>query len=78
MGDFKKNLKKPFGVSVPNKIRKRIAMHREFEFKIPNIIKERIAIHEKMDSLLMPLVVASHQRGSMWTRFTNRVKKFLK
>lgn len=65
MGDFKKNPRQPFGVSVPNKIRKRIAMHEKKD-------KNRLG---PMGSLLMPLVVVARQRGSMWSRFTDRVKK---
>ncbi len=65
MGDFKKNPRKPFEVSVPNKIRKRIAMHK----------KETLEL-TPLQSLLMSLVVAARQRGSMWSRFTDRCKKF--
>jgi hypothetical protein len=67
MGDFKKNPKKPFEVRVPNKIRKRIAMHQKDDTGLG-----------KVGSLLMPLVVAAKMKGSLWSRFTNRVKKFLR
>lgn len=67
MGDFKKNPKKPFEVRVPNKIRKRIAMHQKDDTGLG-----------RMESLLMPLVVAAKLKGSMWSRFTDRIKKFLR
>lgn len=67
MGNFKHNPKKPFEVKVPNKIRKRITMHQKDDAGLG-----------KLESLLMPLVVASHLRGSLWSRFTDRIKRFLK
>jgi len=66
MGNFKYNPKKPFEVKVPNKIRKRIFMHE----------KDAVALG-KVEALLMPLVVATKKRGSMWSRFTDRVKNLL-
>ena len=65
MGDFKNNPRKPFEVRVPNKIRKRIAMHE----------KENTGL-SKIESLLMPALVGlTHKRrGSMWSRFTAGVK----
>lgn len=72
MGDFKKNPKKPFEVRVPNKIRKRIAMHQ----------KEDESILEKVTSPLLSMVKAiakpKKKRGSMWSRFTDQVKKLLR
>lgn len=65
MGNYKHNPKKPEVVPVPNKIRKRIAMHQKDDTGLG-----------KMASLLMPMVVAAKQRGSMWSRFTNWVNKF--
>ena len=62
MGDFKKNPEKPFEIRIPNKIRKRIAMH-----------ERKIAWLEKP---YRPVV--AQRRGSMWSRFAGRVKKFLK
>lgn len=67
MGDFKKNPKEPFEVGVPNKIRKRIVMHEKDDTEL-----------SPLASLLMPLVVASRQRGSMWSRFTDRVKNLFR
>ncbi len=67
MGDFKKNPKKPFEVKIPNKIRKRIAMHE----------KEDIAL-SSLGQLLMPALVATmiKKQGSLWSRFTSGVSAF--
>ena len=72
MGDFKKNPKKPFEVAIPNKIRKRIAMHetdasfcRRME---PTWLRKILALHPA------PVV---QKKGSMWSRFTGGVKKYL-
>lgn len=67
MGGFKKNPDRPFEVSVPNKIRKRIAMHEKHDPE-PNIISPLIKLFRPPE---MP------KRGSMWSRFTSRIKKFL-
>lgn len=67
MGDFRKNPRKPFEVAVPNKIRKRIAMHE----------KETVEL-TPLQSLIMPLIVAAKQRGSLWSRFTGGVKNILR
>ena len=73
--DFDKNPKKPFEVRVPNKIRKRIAMHvrnnPELVVSVPKFI-------DKVKSLVLPKKAVNPKRGSMWLRFTNRIKKFLK
>ena len=55
----------PVIVRCPNKIRKRITMHEKDDTGLG-----------KMASLLMPLVVAAKQRGSMWSRFIDKTKKF--
>ena len=65
MGDFKKNPKKPFEIKVPNKIRKRIAMHE----------RDKPDIHPRAFPLR---IVPPKKRDSLWSRFTDRVKKFLK
>lgn len=67
MGDFRKNPRKPYEVAVPNKIRKRITMHEKDDDGLNPIA-----------SLLMPLVVAAKQRGSLWSRFTGGVKNILR
>ena len=61
MGNFKDNPKDPFEVKVPEKIRKRIAMY-----------EREVAWLKK--TYLPPI---AQIRGSMWSRFTNRIKKFL-
>ena len=74
MGDFGKNPKKPFEVKVPNKIRKRIAMHQK-----ESSFLDRLEFVTKLRKVLgaSPTPVVK-KRGSLWSRFTNRVKKFLK
>lgn len=72
MGDFSKNPKEPFEVRVPKKIRKRIAMHetdRAFaRRKLKATLLKRIAT--------LPTVPVVQKKGSLWSRFTNGVKKF--
>ena len=63
--DFKKNPKKPFEVKVPNKIRKRIAMHEKDDIGLSAV-----------ERMLMPAIVTVNlkKRGSMWSRFTAGVR----
>jgi len=70
MANFKNNPENPFEVRVPNKIRKRIVMHekRTSTSNAVEIMKRRYGIETKQPK----------NRGSMWSRFTNRVKKFLR
>ena len=70
MGDFRKNPKKPFEVPVPNKIRKRIVMH---EKSTPKLNMPKL----KWRKIVGPTTPVVKKRGSMWSRFTNRIKKFL-
>jgi len=73
MGDFKKNPDKPFEVRCPNKIRKRIAMHERAEVSCQREIKSGLA------KILSPALMGTTlSHGSMWSRFTDRVKRFLK
>jgi len=65
MGDFKDNPKEPFEIKVPNKIRKRIAMHEKSKPK-PLVRKIKPIQTEQ-----------PKKRGSMWSRFVNKVKNFL-
>lgn len=70
MGNFKDNPKNPFEVRVPNKIRKRIAMHEKH--KPESIVKKA--------KTLLGLPAKSEQpkkRGSLWSRFTGRIKKWM-
>jgi len=71
MGDYKKNPKEPFVVQVPNKIRKRIAMHEKHkpESIIPNIISPLIKLYRQP--------AGEKKRGSLWSRFTSRVVNIL-
>ena len=73
MGDFSKNPKEPFEVKCPNKIRKRIAMHERVEVSRQREVKSPM---EKILSLSP--TSAAPKRGSMWSRFVNKVKRFLK
>ena len=81
MGDFKKNPKKPFEVRVPNKIRKRIAMH-EKEDSFLTLLRanavERASLFSRTVDVLSREKSVAPKRGSMWSRFTNRIKKFLR
>jgi len=77
MSDFKKNPEKPFEVRCPNKIRKRIAMHEiPRPFKV-DVSKSR-TFNKLTDSLEAISLKPTTKRGSMWSRFTNRIKKFLR
>ena len=68
MGDFKKNPKKPFEVKVPNKIRKRIAMHRDED-------KSFLARLKPVLSVVPIKAKPKKKRGSLWFRFTGWVKR---
>lgn len=78
MGDFKKNPKVPFEVPIPNKIRKRIAMHERSKpepiltWGLPkcSAIKKALAVHKKETK-------PKQKRGSMWSRFINRIANIL-
>jgi len=71
MGNFKDNPDKPFEVMVPEKIRKRIAMHEKHtpEHKVIHLSNKR-NVEAMLDT-------TKRMRGSMWSRFTNRIKNFL-
>lgn len=71
MGDFKKNPDKPFEVCVPNKIRKRIASHERVEVSRQREVKSGLA-----KILSSPSIAVAPKRGSMWSRFTNKLKGF--
>jgi len=72
MSDFRKNPETPFKIWVPNKIRKHIVMHEKEKLEL-GFVKPEIYPRAR------PLRNAPpKKRGSMWSRFTNRVKKFLK
>ena len=71
MGDFKKNPKAPFVVQVPNKIRKRIAMH---ETKRESFFRRLKPVTAKILSLSSKPV--AKRRGSLWSRFTRGVANF--
>jgi len=62
MGNFKDNPKEPFEVKVPEKIRKRIAMH-----------EREVAWLKKT---YFPPV--TRIQDSIWSRFIDRIKKLLK
>ena len=73
MGDFSKNPKAPFVVPVPNKIRKRIAMH---ETKRESFFR-RLKSTTPLRKILLPKTPAPKKHGSLWSRFTNRVANIL-
>ena len=72
MGDFKKNPKAPFVIQVPNKIRKRIAMHEKAEVSRQREVKSPM---ERLLSLSSKPVAKKH--GSLWSRFISRVARIL-
>lgn len=73
MGDYKKNPKVPFEIQVPNKIRKRIAMH-----ETGSAFLERSESTTLMKKILsLPSKQAVKKRGSLWSRFTSRVANIL-
>lgn len=69
MGSYKDNPKKPYIVKVPNKIRKRIAMHERDDNGLGLI-----------EALAMPALVATtmKHRGSLWSRFTGGLGNLLR
>ena len=74
MGDFSKNPKAPFVVQVPNKIRKRIAMH---ETKRESFFRRLKAATPLRKILSLPSKPVAKKRGSLWSRFTSRVASIL-
>ena len=72
MGNFKDNPKTPYEVRVPNKIRKRIAMH---ETKRDAWYRRLKPVTAKILSLSSKSV--AKKRGSLWSRFTSRVANIL-
>ena len=69
MGSFKNNPKRPTEVRVPNKIRKRIAMHEKDTDGLGLI-----------EAMAMPALVATviKKGGSMWSRFTGGLVNLLR
>lgn len=85
MGDFKKNPDEPYEVRCPNKIRKRIAMHErrgsfleKLKIASGNNAVQRARLFSRTVDVILDKETPARQRGSMWSRFTGRVKKFLK
>ena len=77
MGDYRKNPKTPFEIWVPNKIRKRIAMHEKEGSAVWKLIRESL-MPTPLRALASLKTPTPKVRGSMWSRFTNSVKKFLR
>lgn len=69
MGSFKNNPRRPVEVCVPNKIRKRIAMHEKDPAGLGLI-----------EAMVMPALVATTVKkgGSMWSRFTGGLINLLR
>lgn len=69
MGCFRDNPRKPYVVKIPNKIRKRITMHKRDDNGL-----------DLIESVLMPALVATtmKRRGSMWSQFTVGVMNLLR
>ena len=75
MSDYKKNPEVPFEIWVPNKIRKRIAMHEKEGSKVWKFIRPSLAPLRALASLETP---ALKVRGSMWSRFTGGLRNLLR
>lgn len=76
MGDFSKNPKRPVEVKVPNKIRKHIAMHEtDRAFYRRRIVAATTRLRKALALRPVPVV---QKKGSLWSRFTDGVKVFIK
>ena len=71
MGDYRKNPKTPFEVRVPNKIRKRIAMHE----KHGSFLRRLEATTSLKRILSLSSTPTTPKRGSLWSRFAGGVAK---
>lgn len=79
MGNFKKNPERPFVVRIPNKIRKRIAMHETdsaFQNRIATLSLEK-AISRLKKLAALPVVPTVQKKGSLWSRFTGGIRNFV-
>lgn len=74
MGDYNKNPKRPFVVCVPNKIRKRIAMH---ETEGSFLRRMDAATTRLRKALALRSVPVAQKKGSLWSRFTGGIKNLL-
>ena len=70
MGNYKNNPKEPFVVAIPNKIRKRFAMH----YTIGSFLKRCDTSTTLRKLLALPLKSAAKKKGSMWSRFKNFIQ----
>lgn len=80
MGDYSKNPKRPFVVRVPNRIRKHIAMHetdRAFHRRM-EFVAQMNAFSRLKKIAALPAVAIAKKTGSLWSRFSQGVKKFWK
>ena len=77
MGNFKKNPRRPFKVRVPNKIRKKIDMH-ESDSTFLNRMELLKAVTRLEKIAALPIVPVAKKRGSLWSRFSEGVKVFIK
>ena len=73
MGDFSMNPKTPFEVRVPNKIRKRIAMHE----KRGSFLRRLESATPLRKILSLSSKPVAKKRGSLWSRVTSRVANIL-
>ena len=74
LGDFSKNPKTPFVVQVPNKIRKRIAMH---ETKKESFLRRLASTTRLRKILSLSSKPIAKKRGSLWSRFTSKIANIL-
>ena len=77
MGDFNKNPKRPFEIRVPNKIRKRIAMHETKDSQLWKFIRSTIRVSGGGNKIYHSPTPAPKIRGSLWSRFTSGVANIL-
>jgi hypothetical protein len=76
MGDYKKNPAVPFEIWVPNKIRKRIALHEKADSKLWKFIRGSLT-QTPLRTAASLETPTEKVRGSMWSRFTSRVANIL-
>ncbi len=76
MSDFSKNPAVPFEIWVPNKIRKRIAMHEKADSKVWKFIRTSMA-PTPLRALALLETPALKVPGSGWSRFVGGLRNLL-
>ncbi|KKN56268.1 hypothetical protein LCGC14_0574130 [marine sediment metagenome] len=76
MGDYKKNPAVPFEIWVPNKIRKRIAMHEKADSKLWKFIRASLT-PTPLRALALLETPTPKVRGSMWSMLAGGLRNLL-